>query len=252
MAVPIPTVPGWISPNAPTAQSANVSGGGDGTPFWGGDGFTFGDLVDVVNPLQHIPVISWAYRAITGDQIAPGAMALGGALFGGLAGFTLGTAQGMIEGSTGKSTGANLAAMFQQEPGPAYPPKNPAVAMTVPEAPRPTPTPIAEQNPLPVLTAEQMTVLLTSVAAPPQTGQNFPAPATEASGLDPGGISGLAATGVINPMFLPLAPMAGAIPGAAPIDLQNRENGTPLVEEAIGEVTGVATVGHEIRALFSL
>jgi hypothetical protein len=53
-------------------------------------------------------------------------------------------------------------------------------------------------------------------------------------------------------MFLPLAPMAGAIPGAAPNDRQNRENGTPLVEEAIGEVTGVATVGHEIRALFSL
>ena len=26
--------------------------------LWGGDGFTFGDLVDIFNPLQHIPLVS--------------------------------------------------------------------------------------------------------------------------------------------------------------------------------------------------
>ena len=54
-------------------------------PF-GADGFTFGDVVDVVNPLQHIPVIGSLYRKITGDQIDPGARIAGGALFGGVIG----------------------------------------------------------------------------------------------------------------------------------------------------------------------
>jgi hypothetical protein len=252
MATPLPTVPGGISLNVPTAQSLTVSGAGDGTPFWGDDGFTFDDLVDVVNPLQHIPWVSGAYRAITGDQIAPGAMGLGGGLFGGLAGFTLGIAQGMIEGSTGKSIGANLAAMFQQDPGPVDSPENTAVAMAVPEPPHPSPTPVAVQNQPPVLSPEQMAVLLASVAAPPQTGQNLAAPATEMGELVAGGIGGLVATGNINPMFLPLVPMAGVIPGATPNDRQDHEDIAPLVDEAIGESRGAERVSQEIRALFGL
>jgi hypothetical protein len=229
-----------------------VSGDGHSTAFWGDDGFTFGDLVDVVNPLQHIPLVSWAYRALTGDQIAPGAMALGGGLFGGLAGFTLGTAQAMIEGSTGKTTGENLAAMFQQDPGPVGPPENIAVAMAVPEPPPPSPAPVTVKSQPPVLSPEQMAVLLASVAAPPQTGQNLAAPATEIGEWVPGGIAGLAATGNINPMFLPLAPMAGAIPGDAPKDRQDREDVVRLVDEAIRGAAGVEGVGQEIRALFGL
>lgn len=51
------------------------------------DGFGFGDLLDIVNPLHHLPVIGTAYRAITGDQIETPARLAGGALFGGLFGF---------------------------------------------------------------------------------------------------------------------------------------------------------------------
>src|SRR3569833_1933690 len=32
-------------------------------------GFSFGDLIDMVNPLQHIPVVGTLYRRITGDTI---------------------------------------------------------------------------------------------------------------------------------------------------------------------------------------
>lgn len=46
--------------------------------MWGDDGFRFGDLIDIVNPLQHVPIVSWAYRALTGDTIAPAAKVLGG------------------------------------------------------------------------------------------------------------------------------------------------------------------------------
>lgn len=53
------------------------------TSIFGEDGFTFGDLIDIVNPLQHIPVVSNIYRKITGDTIAPAMEIAGGALFGG-------------------------------------------------------------------------------------------------------------------------------------------------------------------------
>ena len=55
---------------------------GDDTMF-GEDGFTFADFVDVINPLQHIPLVSQAYRAITGDEISPGSRLAGATLFGG-------------------------------------------------------------------------------------------------------------------------------------------------------------------------
>ena len=51
--------------------------------IFGKDGFTFGDILDIVNPLQHIPIVGSIYRNITGDTIAPAMQIAGGALFGG-------------------------------------------------------------------------------------------------------------------------------------------------------------------------
>ena len=42
----------------------------DFCPF-GEDGFTFLDLLDIVNPLHHLPVIGSVYRKITGDTLDP-------------------------------------------------------------------------------------------------------------------------------------------------------------------------------------
>ncbi|WP_404382446.1 hypothetical protein [Caenispirillum salinarum] len=44
---------------------------------------SFWDFLDIINPLQHIPVVSTIYREITGDTIKPIARLAGGALFGG-------------------------------------------------------------------------------------------------------------------------------------------------------------------------
>ena len=55
--------------------------------FFGADGFGFDDFLDLINPLQHIPIISTIYREITGDTISDGARIFGGALFGGPPGF---------------------------------------------------------------------------------------------------------------------------------------------------------------------
>ena len=54
--------------------------------FWGKDGFTFGDVIDMINPMHHMPVISKYYREQTEDDASEGARFIGGALFGGLIG----------------------------------------------------------------------------------------------------------------------------------------------------------------------
>ena len=49
-------------------------------------GFTFHDLVDIANPLQHIPGISFLYQQATGQEIKPVSNIAGGLLYGGIFG----------------------------------------------------------------------------------------------------------------------------------------------------------------------
>ena len=51
----------------PIAAAPSVNRGDNA--FWGEDGLQFGDVLDSINPLQHIPLVSSLYREITGDQI---------------------------------------------------------------------------------------------------------------------------------------------------------------------------------------
>ncbi|HEX2116212.1 MAG TPA: hypothetical protein VHM01_17550, partial [Alphaproteobacteria bacterium] len=63
-----------------------VAGGalaGDPPAQEGKDELTFSDFLSVINPLQHIPVVSTLYRWVTGDTIKPAARVVGGALYGG-------------------------------------------------------------------------------------------------------------------------------------------------------------------------
>ena len=62
-----------------TAKVVSPAKGG----AFGDDGLTFGDVLDVLNPLHHIPLLGNVYRKISGDTIAPAARIGGGALFGG-------------------------------------------------------------------------------------------------------------------------------------------------------------------------
>ncbi|MDB5490961.1 MAG: hypothetical protein JWO78_810 [Micavibrio sp.] len=73
--------------------------------------FGFGDLVDIVNPLQHIPLVSNLYRAVTGDKIRPSSDIIGGALYGGLAGAAGGLANVIIKHETGKNVMEHAVAM---------------------------------------------------------------------------------------------------------------------------------------------
>ncbi len=66
--------------------------------------FGFADLIDMVNPLQHIPLVSHAYRKITGDDIKPIGSIVGGALFGG----GIGAASGLIDVVVTQETGKDM------------------------------------------------------------------------------------------------------------------------------------------------
>jgi len=84
-------------------------------PFslWGSDGLTFGDIFDIINPLQHIPIVSTIYRSITGDDIAAAPKVAGGALFGGVIGLVVSIIDTVIEQITGQDTGEHLLALLK-------------------------------------------------------------------------------------------------------------------------------------------
>lgn len=63
----------------------------------------FEDLLDVVNPLQQLPVVSSVYREATGETISIPARLAGGFLFGGPAGLIGSAAMALFEEVTGDS-----------------------------------------------------------------------------------------------------------------------------------------------------
>lgn len=76
------------------------------------DGFTFWDFLDVVNPLQHIPIVNTVYREMTGDEIRAPAKMIGSAILGGPVGLAVAMVDTLIEDTTGKDMGRHAMAMF--------------------------------------------------------------------------------------------------------------------------------------------
>ncbi len=71
-------------------------------------GFSFAGFLDMINPLQHIPIVSSLYRRITGDEITPVGRIAGDALFFGPVGFAAGLINTVIEKVTGKDPGGHV------------------------------------------------------------------------------------------------------------------------------------------------
>lgn len=74
---------------------------------------SFWDFLDVINPLQHIPIVNTLYREISGDQIGVAARLAGGTLLGGPIGLAAAAVNTMIEHETGMDAGGHLLAMFR-------------------------------------------------------------------------------------------------------------------------------------------
>jgi len=81
-----------ITPAATTAQASNQE-------------TFFDDVLDIVNPLQHIPVVSTLYRAATGDKIGDLERVAGDTLYGGLTGLGSSLANIAFKHITGKDFG---------------------------------------------------------------------------------------------------------------------------------------------------
>lgn len=72
----------------------------------------FADFLDLINPLQHIPIVSTIYRALTGDEIGPGARFAGGALFGGPLGLVSAGFVAVAEEIGGETLEGQIASLF--------------------------------------------------------------------------------------------------------------------------------------------
>lgn len=143
----------------PRDQRAPVTGAGrdtlatGATPETEEEGLSFWDVLDIVNPLQHIPIVSTIYREITGDKIGDAARIAGGALFGGPIGLASAGVDFAVKAFTGKRMDEHIVAMVMgDDAAPPATANSPAVAeaatevtrtaaLAPPSAPAPAPAP---------------------------------------------------------------------------------------------------------------
>ena len=84
--------------------------------LWQNASFEFGDFIDIVNPLQHIPIVATIYRHLTDDRIGMAPRVIGGALWGRLSGLVSGVINSLVEWFTGKDIGDHIYAKIWGEP----------------------------------------------------------------------------------------------------------------------------------------
>lgn len=92
---------GALDPRTATGNQASLISGGD---------VSFKDFLDIINPLQQLPIIGNLYRAATGDTISTGARLAGGMLLGGPIGFMVAALAAGFESATGNGIGETMLA----------------------------------------------------------------------------------------------------------------------------------------------
>jgi hypothetical protein len=113
--------------------------------------FSFGDLLDIVNPLQHLPVIGTLYRAVTGDEIGTPEKLVGDAIYGGPWGLVSSLADTAFESATGRNFGDTVLSLVTGKPD-----DKPVALATHEQAPTD-------------ITRQPMPVAQTGIAAAPQS-----------------------------------------------------------------------------------
>ena len=84
--------------------------------LWQDSQLGFGDFLDVINPLQHIPIVATIYRNLSGDQIGMAPRIIGGALWGRIGGLVAGVLNSLVEWFTGKDIGDHIYAAIWGKP----------------------------------------------------------------------------------------------------------------------------------------
>jgi hypothetical protein len=102
---------------------------------WKGESFSFHDFLDIINPLQHLPIISTVYRWATGDTIGAVPRMIGDAIYGGPIGFVTGLVNAEVKQESGKDLGEQVIAMLGGDTSsPAPDPKTIAAKEAAPGA----------------------------------------------------------------------------------------------------------------------
>jgi hypothetical protein len=200
---------------------AGETGDSERKRAWKGESFSFRDFLDIINPLQHLPVVSTLYRWVTGDTIGAMPRMIGDALYGGPVGFVAGLVNAEVKQESGKDVGEQVIALLGGDSAaPDAAPKTIAakdsalVSGTAPagEAARAEP-------------AATSTVAAASGAAPASSSPIAATPASVAAPTGPHAIPAMAASDPNDPraIFLArtnmlhrqLAADSGSLPGRA-------------------------------------
>jgi len=104
-----PQDPRYAQAMTDMARPSTASASGS---LFSADGLSFKDVVDTINPLQHLPVISSLYQSATGDIPSAAAEMIGGALFGGPIGFMAAAANAGLSAATGGGVADHVMAML--------------------------------------------------------------------------------------------------------------------------------------------
>ena len=101
-------------PDTDPRVKENEHGAHEPAKFWSSDeGASFGEVLDAVNPLHHIPVVSSIYRAVSGDEIGLGPRLIGAAIFGGPLGVILAGMSALFEEASGGNVAEHAIALFE-------------------------------------------------------------------------------------------------------------------------------------------
>ncbi len=162
---------------------------------------SFGDFLDIINPLQHIPIVNTIYREITGDTIKPSSKVIGGILFGGPLGGIASIANAVVEQAQGKDIGGQVMASlgFGGDGGGAQPPAGSSGATAVAALPDHAAGSSAPAPAEPPVRAAMAETPLTAAAA--------------TAALHGAGRDGLAAAGAPHPSRMPArdTPLANSL-----------------------------------------
>jgi len=101
------------APSAPD-DAADVASEG-GFSLFGSDGPTFSDFIDVINPMQHIPVIGTLYREVTGDTIDHAPKVAGKTLYFGPIGTLTSVVDVFVEETAGKDVGRHVMSALDED-----------------------------------------------------------------------------------------------------------------------------------------
>jgi hypothetical protein len=229
---------------------------------FGDDGLTFSTLLDVVNPLQHIPFVSTIYREVTGDKIAPAAKLIGDTLFGGPIGLALSAVDVTVQGETGKDMGQHIVAMFSPN---TTSDSDTAIAAASTGSTRATTRSIAWNQPRPEVPTADMAekadepkpTQVASLAPKPATPAPDPAAYVPRSAFVAAAMKPRAPSNGINGAYVPLETRSTIAPPAmfAPVSLAMpvpRDDATKPVDKKIVALPDPKSVAADPKVLQTL